>query len=360
MPKETSKTFNSFCDPTETTASCSSWSEQDLQIWDASAWSDFSVQKPIRTEPVGSFTHIFKARLHEDYLDGPLTACAYTIKCFKRSISAVDMEAKARELESESQLIARLAHPNIIRVHGVSSAFYQQADSMNYFVLYEALEETLEDLLNSWMKHPVLSRKAPLFRNRSNVVRKKIKSSLHRRIQLVAMGLCKAVSFAHLQGIVLRNLRPNTIGFDTCGRVKLYDFSEAVFIGSSQSKDEIAGALLTMQASSVDTKMTKSSDPSARCADDVFDFGVILWQVASLRNPSGDSKKFGVLSKGMSNPSSSPYLGKRPTFLEVPSKRVQTLIEACWDSNPDARPTFARLYTMLLDRYGPQISDSRH
>eukprot|EP00934_Nitzschia_sp_Nitz4_P007126 Nitzschia sp. Nitz4//scaffold5_size260463//62373//63455//NITZ4_000958-RA/size260463-processed-gene-0.61-mRNA-1//1//CDS//3329555268//7116//frame0 len=325
----------------------SSWEEQELaatHVLDASVWSQFSVQRPLRVEDGDHPVQVFKAQLHEDDEDDQRdsdSACSqFTIKCVRRSLCVEELDSRAKELETELQIVKRLAHANIVHVEGMSSAFHSP-DSTNYFVLYEALEETLHDLLERWRRHPVLPRRSPLLRLRVNKEREQIKSSLHRRVKFVANGVCKAAAFAHSKGVALQNLEPSTIGLDPYGNVKLFDFSKAVV-----NRDGYDGYRF---ASSIPVQSTKVVPMGHLFEKDVFDFGVVLWLVASLKPIPGGGRMGKVNAAG--ELSESVFLGKKPGFWDVPSARVQSLIEACWERNPDARPSFDRLKMMLVDRY---------
>ncbi len=341
-------------------------------------WSDFIRDSVLRDEPMGSFSQMIKVRIRSgaflesspssprdrkeeihdyDYDDNEGNQ-RYTLKCLRRHLTAKEIASKALSLALEAQVLSLFFHPNIIQVVGMSRAF-SESDSFHYFVLYNPLDVTLETLLDSWRRHPFLKRKLPLLRHRSNATRQKIKLSLHERVQLVAMGLCKAIAHVHCKGIAIRNIHPNTIGFDSKLGVKLFDFSQASPQGYVQA-NETTTRLATLMKNDIDNLdavsrnlrlsganhgLWKAVSTKAKMDDglehDVYAFGVIVWLVASLQQIPKDQ-----------NSVPNRFHGNRPGHWDVPSRRLRRIINSCWEADSNARPTSIRLNLMLLDTYG--------
>lgn len=355
----------------ETTAtqfsSLSDFDNFDHIVGGCQDWSDFIKDGLLRKEVSGSNCQLYKVKVAQregDNFEENNSCCdeegsfflgyaRYTLKCLRRSLSAERMKLEAQGLLIETKVLFNMAHPNIVRLRGRSAAF-SDPEKCNYFVLYDPLQNTLEDMLKTWRKHPVLSQtKAPIFLwRRSDESWRKIKSSLHRRIQLVSFGVVQAMSFIHSRGVALRNLKPTTIGFDSHGVVKLYDFSQASPPGSFQKK-KIADAEQSIWTQP--TQELLAADPGFEM--DVYAFGLILWLVASLKEEPKYSNPVSCQSTHQNKGSYSTglalnFIGKSPSQPDVPSKRVRNIISACWESDPCFRPTFSRLKMMLVDCYG--------
>ncbi|XP_033508237.2 serine/threonine-protein kinase CTR1-like [Nicotiana tomentosiformis] len=73
---------------------------------------------------------------------------------------------------------------------------------------------------------------------------------------------------------------------------------------------------------------------------DVYNFGVILWELAILQQPWSN----------LSAPQVVAAVGFRGKRLDIPSDlnpQVATIIEACWTNEPWKRPSFSTIMDML-------------
>jgi serine/threonine protein kinase len=153
------------------------------------------------------------------------------------------------------------------------------------------------------------------------------------------------MQYLHSRQIILRDLKPENIGFDSKGRVKLFDFGLACAV-SQGNADGVAGSLRYMAP---ETMLAQGSGlPS-----DVYSFGVVLWEVATLRTPFKSllhcqrqrerRGRVGLMIEKVATE------GWRPATWNIRSRPIRRLIHDCWDSNPDARPSFVRIGLVLCD-----------
>jgi serine/threonine protein kinase len=290
--------------------------------------------------------------------DTERTLC-YALKCLnpKRMTSEDVFLVATADLASEISILCQLQHPNIIRLEGVASedfaasfASSRQSSSSasscsssgnkrcGYFMLLEILKETLENRLGRWRKlkdsfQDHRSRRAPPLTSTElwQVIEYK------NRIPNMMQGLAEGIRYLHSKRIVVRDLKPANIGFTPQGVVKLFDFGIARRV--EDCKDgEIAGSLRYMAPEIMNgSRSTLTSD--------VYTFGVLLWEVATLNKPYADllqtlkghdiraelAQKLSIQDGGQ---------GWRSSTDEVHCAKIRALIRRCWSAHPEIRPNF--------------------
>jgi serine/threonine protein kinase len=303
----------------------------------------------------------------------------------------------ATDLSYEAHLLARLDHTNIIRLQGVAAEGLAQAFccGKGYFLLLDILEETLMDRLHRWRQEqdaeqcynkkwpsPVnnflyycksMGRRrrrrrtissATMMRQLEQQPSRVLSTTFEERLRTVAFGIAEGMKYLHAQGIVLRDLKPDNIGFDATGTVKLFDLGLARPIEDCCSSS-LAGSFRYMAP---ETMMCRPSGFQS----DVYSFGVVLWELSTLQRPyndwfcglKGGGGKPSFLSRrrrrrrrrannnNNNNKSFSETVvlgGWRHSVGDIPCKVTRRLIQDCWDPNPDARPSFSRIWLLLKD-----------
>lgn len=156
-------------------------------------------------------------------------------------------ETRARFLR-EAQTGGRLHHPNIVTIYDCGE------DAGRLFIAMEfVIGETLSTLL---------ARRAPL--------------SLHRTLTL-ANELCDGLAYAHSQGFVHRDVKPDNLMVTTQGRLKILDFGIARLADSSMTA---VGALLGTP-NYMSPEQVEGGDIDHR--SDVFAVGLVLYELLALR-----------------------------------------------------------------------------
>jgi serine/threonine protein kinase len=336
-------------------------------------WSDISIDSFLG---MGGFTSVFQVQVttsnnNQDVLVSSNTGRKYAMKCLndKRVESEETLVVAATDLFCEAHLLGRLDHQNITRLQGVASEGICRSyvEGKGYFLIFDLLEETLVDRLKKWRRwaKPDKSSRFNLTRHFSAERRgsshlKKPSSrtliqrshnfldgqpepacmpSLRERLKAVACGVAEGAKYLHSEGILLRDLKPESIGFDATGTIKLFDLSLARPLEEC-IEDEIAGSFRYMAPEVMLCR--PSGYPS-----DVYSFGVVLWELATLERPYDC---FFGNKKGLSLFKEKVVLeGWRHSVAEIPCKSTRQLIEECWDPDPDVRPSFTRAWLSLKD-----------
>ena len=156
---------------------------------------------------------------------------SYAVKYLKRKIM-VDIrnfQHGAADLATEAFFLGNLNHPNIVALHGVTAGSVESNVSSGkecgFFILVDRLVETLESRIDRW-KREVDEQPSSLFYRLSKEYKDKQKSMLHERLQ-VALDIAKVMGYLHSLRIAYRDLKPDNIGFDEHGVLKLFDFGLA-------------------------------------------------------------------------------------------------------------------------------------
>jgi serine/threonine-protein kinase len=166
--------------------------------------------------------------------------------------SLLSAEARAR-LRTEGEAIARLEHPNIVRVHDCGDL-----DGRPYFSM-ELIEG--QSLAQKLAAGPLPEREA------AELVR----------------TLALAVSFAHQKDVIHRDLKPANILLDASGAVKLTDFGLAKLLdvdtGQTQP-DTVMGTASYAAPEQARGDIAEVGPPA-----DVYGLGAILYETLTCRPP---------------------------------------------------------------------------
>lgn len=265
--------------------------------------------------------------------------------------------ASAADLVKEGNILSTLNHSNIIRLHAVSSKYgvgaYLNGYHDSYFLVLERLECTLTDRIEEWQsRHKALYEAAELdgrYDPESALVslsrqpasrgwKKNIMSSFQKgdddhgleisdrtngtsalsdygsdvdgeeftkiavsKTELlserldVAQQLADAIAYLHSQNVLHRDLKPDNIGFDINGDLKVFDFDIARVCptneetGFSRRFDEDQTFLMTQKVGSPRYMSPECArrEPYNLKAD-VYSYAVLAHQILTLQKPYDD------------------------------------------------------------------------
>lgn len=159
-------------------------------------------------------------------------------------------ETSRRRFENEVRTIARLEHPNIVRIHELG----RTRDGVPYYAM-------------PWLSRGHLGDR-DFTRDEAGAV-------------AMAEALLAALEYAHSRGVVHRDVKPENVLFDDAGRPLLADFGIALRRGFGPRVT--AAGLAVGSTAYMAPEQARGEDVDGRA--DLYSLGVVLWEMLAGRLP---------------------------------------------------------------------------
>ncbi len=166
--------------------------------------------------------------------------------------------AFAERFQREARALARLGHPNIVAIHEVG-----QAGDLYYIVMEYVDGVNLRQLMRSGHLHP------------------------EQALRIIPQ-ICDALQYAHEEGVVHRDVKPENVLLDKKGRVKIADFGLAKLLGRETGNftltgsQQVMGTLYYMAPEQIDRPL--EVDHRA----DIYSLGVVFYEMLTGQLPVGN------------------------------------------------------------------------
>jgi len=233
------------------------------------------------------------------------------------------------DLAMETRFLASLHHDNIIRLHGVSS---DGAFSDGYFIILERINETLGRRVKSWMD---IDRQCKGITGVFTGSKKKALKLQSERMS-AACDLAAGMEFLHRRNIVFRDLKPDNIGFDYNGVVKIFDFGLAKEL---REDERISDGLYNMTGCTGSIRYMSPENVQGRpynLTTDVYSWAMIMWNILALEPPFALYTEQMIIDRVCDR-------GYRPKIFSYWSARMSSIIGRSWSANIKERPSFTEI-----------------
>lgn len=252
----------------------------------------------------------------------------------------------AVDLIRESILLSCLDHANIIKLYATPAGCVQKAFSSGveggYFLVLDHLDSTLDIILKQW-----LDNETSRGRDKSLKAQRTIIPRLH-----TLLSIAKALQYLHHHNIMYRDLKPENVGFNSQGVVKLFDFGLAKEIiphlhpGLAFKHTSYTGALRFM-APEVAREMPYN------LSADVYSFSIIMFQILALEVPFDKFRDRDTFIEQV------VIHGKRPKAKRGWSKPLHNALKLCWSEDIRTRLTMTEILQILENERDEIIGDAK-
>jgi len=228
------------------------------------------------------------------------------------------------DLATEARFLAVIRHANIIKMRAMEDA---SPYTSGFFVVLDKLYDIMPARLKRWKKEEGGSLKK-LFKSKNSKVNFWVE-----RLS-VAYDLSCALSYLHGMSVIYRDLKPDNIGFDVRGDVKIFDFGLAKELDQRKKLDDgtynLTGDTGSPRYMAPEVFLGRQYNETA----DTYSFSILCWQILALDTPFEHIKTNAMLKKSVI------LGGARPKVNEGWGESICSLLRECFVDNPN-RPSMA-------------------
>lgn len=284
--------------------------------------------------------------------DGQETTCPkkrYAVKYLRASVmkDKKKFERGAADLAIEAKLLSAFDHPNIIKMHGITAGSIMdniaQGTECSFFLVVDRLCDTLDNRMEAW-KGKSERYSFLLYRATRDPRGTKRRAQLVERLR-VALDLARAVQYLHDNSVAFRDIKPENIGFDNGGVLKLFDFGLAKEVKPSR---RYADGTYRLTGNTGSRRYMAPEVAKARpynLSVDSYSFGILLWEMLALEKPFKGYNELRHMQEVVEG-GVRPMIDRYNEHSHWPAE-VQDLIETCWDADWHERPTFVDIVNVL-------------
>lgn len=239
------------------------------------------------------------------------------------------------DLAVESRFLAVVRHPNIVKMRAIGAG---DMYDVGFFVVLDRLYDTLTLKIARWKRD--VGKGKGIGKIMDMKGKKKRKIWVDRLI--VVYDLSTALEYLHSQQVMYRDLKPDNIGFDVRGDVKIFDFGLAREYPEAKemSSDtyQMSGKTGSIRYMAPEVALEKPYNETV----DVYSLSILAWQIFEMDAP------FRGYSIAMHN---DLVVGKggRPRLNPKWGPNLGAWLKSAWSARIPDRPSAAECTGTLRD-----------
>jgi len=221
------------------------------------------------------------AKLRSDFA-ASLRENQYVMKTLRTDLPEEEYVKGIVDLAIEAEFLSVLSHPNIISMRAMANS---DPHETKFFVILDRLVMTLDRKFNQWRRE--VGENSGYWLGPFGYCCSKEHFLYKTWLERLAASrdIANAIHFLHNKSIVYRDLKPDNLGFDVSGALKLFDFGLAKRMGTADKAGD-GMYLLTGNTGSLRymaPEVAKGEPYNERV--DAYSFGMLFWQICSLQTP---------------------------------------------------------------------------
>lgn len=258
----------------------------------------------------------------------------YALKRLHGCLTPAERARGMLDLAAEAKYLSVVWHPNIIKLRGIA-----RGDLVHdgFFIILDRLEQTLDKRFKDWVEQEKKFRGGFLGRGRN-------KKALHELMinrMTVAYDIAGALMYLHENRLLYRDIKPENIGFDVRGDVKIFDFGLCKSLAPELKATDSYGYNLTGRAGSfpyMAPEVVRMETYDTKC--DVFSFAILLWEILSLKQAFTGMTASQFVDKVVLE-------GKRLPILKEWPPLTRLMLPEAWANDPSVRPDMKRVAILI-------------
>jgi len=275
------------------------------------------------------------------------TTPSFVLKTLRKDLPEEEYIKGIIDLAIEAEFLSELRHANIISMTAMANSDPHES---GFFVIMERLEVTLDKKFDLWRK--IVGDNMGYWMGPCGYCCAKEKYLYQTWMERmsIARDIGNAIYYLHSNRIIYRDLKPDNVGLDGKGQLKLFDFGLAKKITPSNHRDGDDLYLLTGNTGSLRYMAPEvAKGESYNQKVDTYSFGILFWQICSLQTPYANLTTKTHSQKVILG-------GHRPKPDRSWPNGWKDLMTRCWDANIAARPEFDE----IVSYFEEQVEDLKH
>lgn len=228
------------------------------------------------------------------------------------------------DLATEARFLAVIRHSNIIKMRAMEG---NSPYTEGFFVVLDKLYDIMPQRLKQWKKQE------------GGAIKRMLKSKNSKlgfwvERLAVAYDLACALSYLHGMSVIYRDLKPDNIGFDVRGDVKIFDFGLAKELDPRQKLPDgtykLTGDTGSPRYMAPEVYLSKPYNETV----DTYSFSILCWQILAIDTPYDHIKTNSMFEKTVIRG------GVRPKAREEWGDSICNMLREGFVDNPN-RPSMA-------------------